>query len=111
MALTIEELKEKLARVQQELAEVSAALDGIDTAMPPKPAEASCSDSLRFTGPEWSDPATIRALADEAFIKMGIDIAAPAPTAEEVQALMLREGIRPEDRVFTHALYEMREEG
>src|SRR5262245_59167257 len=109
MAVTIEELKEKLAHVQQELAEVSAALDELagtaatPSTVQPKP------NVIRFTGPEWSDPATLRALADEAFLKMGIDITQPAPTAQEVQALMLREGVRPEDRLFTRALYEMRE--
>jgi hypothetical protein len=110
MAMTIAELKEKLARAQQELAEVSAALDEVAAVKAEPSIQRTPSGAVRFTGPGWSDPATLRALADEAFRKMGFDDSAPILTPKEVQDLMLREGVRPEDRIFTRTLYEMREE-
>jgi hypothetical protein len=112
MAVTIAELKEKLARVQQDLAEVSASLDQLESANggPQTVAGPIPLAEALVAGVDFVDPRTFRELADEAFRKMGIDITAPAPTPEEVQALMIREGIRPEDRIFTRALYEMREE-
>ena len=112
MATTIEMLKEKLARVQQELAEVSAALDELAT--PPcadsVAAGARAADTDSLAGVTFSDPRTLLPLLDEALTKMGIDVTAPAMTPEEVQQLMLREGIRPEDNILSRGIIEAREE-
>ena len=110
MATTIERLKEKLARVQQELAEVSAALDEL-AASPGTTTEAPVPlDKVLLKGMHYSDPATLLPLIDEAYRKMGIEITQPAPTAEEVQELMLREGVRPEDNILSRGIIEAREE-
>src|SRR6266542_4287410 len=85
MAVTIETLKQKIAHLQQELAEVSAALDelvsgpnGADAAPPATPADP-------LAGVRFSDPKALLPLLDKAFAEMGIDVTQPAPTPEEVQ--------------------------
>jgi hypothetical protein len=112
MAVTIVELKAKLARVQQELAEVSAALDGLGNAPCTGPRIIDVTQLYKdpVVGHLYSDPETIRRLADEAFPKMGIDITKPALTPREVQELMLREGVRPEDNILSRGIIEAREE-
>jgi hypothetical protein len=110
MAATIEMLKKKIAHLQQELAEMSAALDELREA-PTEPGsapEALPRDPL--AGVRFSDPKALLPLLDEAFAKMGIDVSQPAPTPEEVQQLMLREGIRPEDNILSRGIIEAREE-
>jgi hypothetical protein len=110
MAATIEMLKNKIAHLQQELAEMSAALDELGEA-PTEPGsapEALPRDPL--AGIRFSDPKALLPLLDEAFAKMGIDVSQPALTPEEVQQLMLREGVRPEDNILSRAIIEAREE-
>jgi hypothetical protein len=107
MAVTVEMLKEKLADLQRGLAEVSAALDELDVARPPTP---RVPGRVVLTGPQFSDPRTLLPLIDEAFTKMGIDITAPAKRPEEVQEMMLREGVRPEDNLISRGVIEAREE-
>jgi hypothetical protein len=112
MAVTVEMLKEKLADLQRGLAEVSAALDEL--------AGHAASDRACAALPEvgvdplagitFSDPRTLLPLLDEALTKMGIDVTAPAMKPEEVQALMLREGVRPEDNLISRGVIEAREE-
>jgi hypothetical protein len=110
MTATIEMLKRKIAHVQQELTEVSAALDELAGA-PTKPGailEAPARDPL--AGIRFSDPKALLPLLDKAFAQMGIDVTQPALTPEEVQQLMLREGVRPEDNLGSRAIIEAREE-
>ncbi len=110
MAATIEMLKNKIAHLQQELAEMSAALDelgGTPTA-PGSAPEVLSQDPL--VGVHFSDPKALLPLLDKAFAQMGIDVTQPAPTPEEVQQLMLREGIRPEDNILSRGIIEAREE-
>ena len=110
MAVTVEALREKIAHIQQELAEVSAALDEIAT--PPAPG----GDVVPRSGAEvlaslgFRSSRELQPLIDKAFAEMGIDITGPAPTPEEVQQLMLREGVKPEDNIGSRAIIEMREE-
>ncbi len=110
MAVTIEMLKQKIAHLQQELAEVSAALDELavaPTGLETQPAEPR-PDPL--AGIRFSDPKVLLPLLDKAFAEMGIDVTQPAPTPEEVQQLMLREGIKPEDNILSRGIIEAREE-
>ncbi len=103
MVATIEMLKEKIAHIRQELDEVSTALDEIAAAQPaakPNP----------LAGLKFTDTKALLPVVDEAFAKMGIDVTQPAPTPEEVQQLMLREGVKPEDNIFSRAIIEAREE-
>jgi hypothetical protein len=110
MAVTIEMLKQKIAHLQQELAEVSAALD--ELAGPPTESEAepAVSPPDPLAGIRFADPKALLPLLDQAFAEMGIDVTQPAPTPEEVQQLMLREGVKPEDNILSRAIIEAREE-
>lgn len=110
MAVSIEMLKQKIAHLQQELAELSAALDELAGAptQPGSPPAGSRPDPL--AGVRFSDPKALLPLLDRAFAEMGIDVTQPAPTPEEVQQLMLRDGVRPEDNIGSRAIIEAREE-
>jgi hypothetical protein len=116
MAATIEMLKKKIAHLQEELAEVSAALDELASSPPPaSPATPPGTVSAAgrpdpLAGVRFSDPKALLPLLDKAFAEMGIDVTQPAPTPEEVQQLMLREGVRPEDNILSRAIIEAREE-
>jgi hypothetical protein len=109
---TIEMLRKKIARVQTDLAEVSAALEelarsagGSEPMAPPRPMAALPLDETKFTDPQTA----LRAL-DAAFEQMGLDVTQPALTPEEVQELMLREGVRPEERILSRGIIEARDE-
>ena len=108
MAATVEILKEKIARIQQELGEVREALDEL--------AQASTSSAtLHATKPHplaglaFADIPALLPLVDQAFAEMGIGVTQPSPTPEEVQQLMLREGVKPEDNIGSRAIIEARE--
>jgi hypothetical protein len=110
MTPTIEMLKRKIAHVQQELAEMSAALDELAEAPATPGSEMAAPAPDPLAGVHFSDPKALLPLLDEAFAQMGIDVTQPALTAEEVQQLMLREGVRPEDNILSRAIIEAREE-
>jgi hypothetical protein len=111
MAVTIDELKERVARLEWELSQVSAALDelaretGEAEAPEPQPARRDPLAGIRFT-----DTRALQPVIDKAFAEMGIDITQPAVDPVEVQELMLREGVRPEDNLGSRAIIEAREE-
>jgi hypothetical protein len=110
MAATIQMLKHKIAHLQEELAEVSAALD--ELAEVPTNSHSAPEQVVQnpLAGVRFSDPKALLPLLDKAFAEMGIDITQPALTHEEVQQLMLREGVRPEDNIGSRAIIEAREE-
>jgi hypothetical protein len=118
MAVTVEMLKEKIARVQQELDEVRAALDHLETpvqeaargerAASETPAAPPRRDPLAHL--RFSDPKKLLPILDRAFAEMGIDVTQPALSPVEVQELMLREGVRPEDNLGSRGIIEAREE-
>ncbi len=110
MAVTIEMLEEKIAQVQRELAEVSAALDELAGASDGSGPESTVSQRDPLAGVRFSDPKALLPVLDKAFAEMGIDVTQPAPTPEEVQQLMLREGVRPEDNIGSRGIIEAREE-
>jgi hypothetical protein len=110
--VSIQMLREKIARVQAELAEVSAALEElaqrpVDTpnAVPSRP-----EDRQPLAGAKFTDPQTALADLDRAFTQMGIDVSGPSLTPEEVQQFMLGEGIRSEDLILSKGIIEAREE-
>ena len=109
MAATIEMLKNKIAHLQQELAEISAALDELGEAPARQGSAPEVSAQDPLAGARFSDPKALLPLLDKAFAKMGIDVSQPAPTPEEVQQLMLREGVMPEDNLGSRAIIEARE--
>jgi hypothetical protein len=105
MAVTIEELKRKVARLQRELAEVSAGLDELAAA-----GSAAGRPADPLAGRRFSDPKALLPVLDRAFAEMGIDVTGPALTPKEVQDLMLREGVRPEDNILSRGIIAAREE-
>jgi hypothetical protein len=110
MAATIEMLKQKIAHLQEELAEVSAGLDELGRASTNSYSEPEVIPQNPLAGVRFSDPKALLPLLDKAFAEMSIDVTQPALTPEEVQQLMVREGVRPEDNVLSRAIIEAREE-
>ena len=119
MPATVEMLKQKIARLQRELGEVSAALDDLaeptgpnntPTGKPPEGTSARLTRDDPFAGIRFTDPQELLPAIDRAFAEMGIDVTQPAPTPEEVQEFMRREGIRPEDNILSRGIIEAREE-
>jgi hypothetical protein len=104
MAVTIEILKEKIARIQQELADVSAGLDEITKAAAP-PAARSHPRANR----PCVDKEPLRQTFTAMFKRMGIEHVQPIGT-EKLQELMRQDGIKPEDNIFSRGIIEMREE-
>jgi hypothetical protein len=103
-------LKQKIAHLQQELEEVSAALDELAVAPTGLEAQPAAPRPDPLAGIWFSDPKALLPLLDKAFVEMGIDVTQPAPTPEEVQPLMLREGVKPEDNILSRGIIEAREE-
>src|SRR5438128_2016326 len=110
MTVTIEMLKRKIAHLQVELTEVSAALDELAGAATEQDSAPAALPPDPLAGIRFSDPKVLRPLLDKAFAQMGIDVTQPAPTPHEVQQLMLREGVRPEENLGSRAIMEAREE-
>jgi hypothetical protein len=115
MPVTVDALRERLSRVQQELFEIEAALGDLVTTTDPADKTAAgdarrTSDADPLAGIEFIDPTEFRKAADRAFAAMGIDLSEPAPSAQEVQEQMLREGVRPGDRLMSRGIIEAREE-
>jgi hypothetical protein len=109
MAVTVEMLKQKIAHLQQELSEVSDALDELAGA----PSQNGTSPAAKrdpLAGIRFSDPKELLPLFDAAMVKMGIDVTQPAMHPIEVQEMMLREGIRPEQNLLSSGIIEAREE-
>jgi hypothetical protein len=110
--MTIQTLREKIARIQAELAEVSVALEELSR-LPTEDAPAAPAHppgDMLLTSAKFADPRRALAAMDEAFVQMGIDVTQPGLSPEEVQQLMLREGVRPEDRVLSRGIIEARDE-
>lgn len=100
MAITVDDLWSRIAHIRQALDDLSAALDSL--AEPPAAAPAP--------GIREVDRSTLLALLDAAYAEMGLDLSGPEMTAEELQAFMLKEGVRPEDRIFSSGIIAAREE-
>lgn len=104
MSAIIEILKEKLLRIEREVAEARAVLQQFsDAERPTAPPADQRPSSIRV-----ADKETIRGIVDETFARMGIH--AEPVGAERLQQMMLEHGIKPEDNLFSRGLLEMREE-
>lgn len=55
----------------------------------------------------WADKEVLRRVMDEVNQQLGI-VHDPTITAEQVRALMLADGIRPEDNAFSREIIRMR---
>jgi hypothetical protein len=113
--MTVELLREKIARLQGSLDDVSAALEELGAGV--DPSTSSAAKMPRTTEPtidplagvRFSDPEQLRPVLDRAFTEMGIDTSGPVLTPREVQALMVRQGVRPADKLGSSAVIEARE--
>ncbi|MCS6859079.1 MAG: hypothetical protein NZT92_02020 [Abditibacteriales bacterium] len=102
MAATVEMLKAKIARIRQELDEISAMLEAMSTSQPvvkPHP----------LAGIKFADKEPLRQAFDALFARMGISHVQPIG-AEKLQEMMRKAGIKPEDNIFSRGIIEMREE-
>jgi len=110
--MTIEMLREKIAQMQADLAEMSAALE--ELARLPGASEQAVPLQTRadplLADEKFTDPQAALTALDAAFEQMGLDVTQPALSPEEVQELMLREGIRPEECILSRGIIEARDE-
>jgi len=102
MAISVDVLKSRIAHIRQELEDVSTALDSL--------AEAPAPRTAMPPGTSAIDRSALLAVLDAAYTEMGVDLSEPAITAEELQALMLEEGVRPEDNILSSGIIAAREE-
>jgi hypothetical protein len=109
MATTVEELKQRMEQLEREVTSLRSAVDMLDTESPGGSAGA-LPDEWKPRRVRLSDRNEVLRHLDAAFATMGIDISRPALTGEEVQELMLREGVRPEDCLLSRGIIEAREE-
>ena len=98
----LEDLKKKVDQIEHELSEVRKNLEQITIAINPKIEIDLCSKL------HCVDKEKLKKGLDEVFKQMGIDIQPIG--AEELQEMMLKEGIRPEDNIGSRGIIEMREE-
>jgi hypothetical protein len=106
MATTLEEVRQRLINIQAQLAEVTETI-----------AELEAQPQAAGTPPVRSWPASIplvdkaplREAFDALMRQMGIENTDPIP-AEELQERMRQRGIKPEDRILSSGIIEMREE-
>jgi hypothetical protein len=102
MATTVEELRQRVEELERQVRELRSnfALEQ----------SGSAPERWHPRRVRLSDPEEVRRLLDAALTKMGVDLAQPAIPAEEVQQMMLREGVRPEDRLLSCGIIDAREE-
>jgi len=103
----IDELKEKVAHIQQELLEVQAALDEI--ASTGSPAATSIPTRHRVLANRLAlSKGPLQAALAAMFKEMGIDSLEPIG-APKLHERMLQDGVRPEDNLFSSGIVAMRE--
>jgi hypothetical protein len=98
----LEDLRKKVAQIEHDLIEVKKNLNQITFAVSPKTEVDLCSIF------PCVDKEKLKEWLDEWFKQMGIDIQPIG--AEQLQEMMLKEGIRPEDNIASRGIIEMREE-
>jgi hypothetical protein len=101
--VTLEALKAKITRVEKEITEVRQGLEELlaSTAGPTRQ-ETPPNQIQAVNKDRWLQ------LVDEWFQQLGV--AAPSIGAEKLQALMLQEGLKPEDNLLSQGIIAMREE-
>jgi len=102
MPATNEELEHRLATLESEVGRLREQVTRLTTGRPE-----SLADEMIRRAKE--SQAALSAAWDKAMRDMGIADVEPIP-AEELQQMMLVEGIRPEDNEFSRAIIQAREE-
>jgi hypothetical protein len=98
----LEDLKKKIDRIEHDLIEVKKNLYKITSALSSRTEVDLCSIF------QCVDKEKLKEWLDEWFEQMGIDVQPIG--AEQLQEMMLKEGIRPEDNILSKGIIEMREE-
>jgi hypothetical protein len=106
MATTLEEVRGKLIDIQAQLAEVTEAVGKLE----PAPSDRETAPARGWpASPDWVDKQPLRDAFDALMRQMRIQDTLPIP-AEELQQRMLERGVKPEDRILSSGIIEMREE-
>lgn len=110
MSTTIDDLKERITRVQEELDAVSAALDELHSHAVRGTSSTSHDVADRLAAAGVRDSREYARLGRQSLSRMGIPSTTPCVSGEEVQQLMIREGADPDDISASRAVIEAREE-
>jgi hypothetical protein len=102
LAATVEDLEKRLAQMEQELARLRLLVE--KSARAETPAERGA----RLLAQARRDKSRLKGLIAKVFEEMGIQGEPVSP--EKLRELMAHEGVRPEDRLFSRGIIEMREE-
>ena len=103
---TLQEIRERLVEIQAELADVAAAIDGLEAA-PTVVAgiqQRGWPPTIRF-----ADKEPLRQAFTEMMRRLGIEDVQPIG-AEALQERIRKSGVKPEERLFSRGIIEMREE-
>jgi hypothetical protein len=101
MTATLEDLDQRLGRLEQEMAEMRRLLRR-------PPAEEEAPSVLALVEQALREKPRLRAIAAKALEQMGIS-GHPVPP-ETLRQMMADAGIRPEENLFSRGIEEMREE-
>jgi hypothetical protein len=104
MAITVEQLESRVAALESEVRALRHRLTNNG------PAESELERIKRWIRESKESQASISAGLDEMFERMGVPHDLKPIGAEEVQKLMIAEGINPEDCIFSREIKAMREE-
>lgn len=102
MPVTFETLKARITRVEKEIVEIRQDLEQLATAAPGGPR----AKERPLAGLRPADKTGWQTWFDEWFQQIGIT--AQPMGAEKLQALMLQEGVRPEDNLLSQGIIAMR---
>jgi hypothetical protein len=111
----LEEIKDKLCHIEQELSEVRRAVEQLNAAQPQSMPQLAQAQPAQHEPVHWpanikfTDKAMLREAVDQFFTRLGIADLEP-PSAEELQERMRQKGVKPEDNLFSRGIIEMREE-
>jgi hypothetical protein len=102
MATTLDELEQRVAQMEQELARLRQVVDQPSHVETPAERGAWLLEQARREKPQ------LRAQVAKALEEMGIR-GKPVPP-EKLREMMIEAGVRPEDNLFSRGIIEMREE-
>jgi hypothetical protein len=102
MTTTLEDLEQRLGRVEEELASLRQWVE------PRPPAETAAERGARLLREAKASQPAVSAAVDQAFAEMGIT--GEPVTQEQLRQMFAEAGIRPEENLFSREITAMREE-
>lgn len=106
MSLSIMQVEANLMRLEAEVAEALRQVREIKLTQELAPAEWRAARLARVR----AENEGLRPYIEKVFKEMGIATDEEPLSAEEIQELIVAEGVKPEDNLFSRTLIEMREE-